>query len=145
MGDTFRLVAAATALLTAACCGTVPETLRRHSYPPSFNYVPHEDLHSAMWQLAHDTYELDRILRESASGGGYPREEILSLLAGMDEAARSLGPGGWPANHPQIGANVDLLRQDIERARQAAERNPPNYFYAGAVSGACLYCHASRP
>lgn len=40
----------------------------------------------------------------------------------------------------QISANVDLLRQDIQQARKAAERDPPNYFYAGAVSGACLYC-----
>ena len=132
-------------LLGAACFHDVAETLRQHTYPPSFNYVTQEQLKSAMWQLAHDTYELDGILREGAEGGGYPHQRILGLLASMEDAAGSLGPGEWPSNHPQIGANVDRLRQDIQHARRAAERNPPNYYYAGSVSGACLYCHVSRP
>jgi hypothetical protein len=83
--------------------------------------------------------------------GGYPLGmlrsfgSVGSLLAGMEEAAASLGPAGWPSNHPQIGANLDRLWRDIEHARRAAEREPPNYFYAGVVSGACLYCHVAGP
>ena len=33
------------------------------------------------------------------------------------------------------------LADDLRAARTAAEHDPPNYFLAGSVSGACLYCH----
>jgi hypothetical protein len=131
--------------LLVACSSNTAEVLRRHSDLPPFNYVTQDQLRFAMWRLAHDVYELDRTLREEAGVAGYPRERILGLLAGMEEAAASLGPAGWPSNHPQIGANLDRLWRDIEHARRAAEREPPNYFYAGVVSGACLYCHVAGP
>ena len=136
-------LAAATSIM--ACTDGMTGALRRHTYPPPFNYVTREQLKSAMWRLAGDTYELDALLRRSSGPPAASQQRVVALLADMGDAASSLGPAGWPSNHPKIGENVDRLRQDIQSARQAAERKPPNYFYAGAVSGACLYCHAAGP
>jgi len=36
------------------------------------------------------------------------------------------------------------FRRDIEMARLAAERDPPNYFLAGSVAGSCSYCHEGQ-
>jgi hypothetical protein len=117
---------------------------REHTYPPDFNYIPREKLRSTMWSLAAEVTHLDRIMREAADSGRYPREEVLAVLARMEVTAGALGHEGWPSNHPRIGQNVGLLREDIQRARFQVERDPPNYFRAGALSGACTYCHGPR-
>jgi hypothetical protein len=36
------------------------------------------------------------------------------------------------------------LRADAELARSAAAAEPPRYAMAGAVTGACIYCHEAR-
>lgn len=119
--------------------------MRRYTYPPDFNYVSAEDLESAMWRLARGVNKLDGIMRTGSVSGEYPQDEILALLEDMEAAAESLGPGNWPSNHPRISENVEVLRRDIYRARVGAQSRPPDYFFAGTVSGACLYCHSAGP
>ena len=128
-------------LLLAACGGGTWALFRGTTYPPPFNYVPAERLHSTMWRLAAATHELDQVVREGTERGEVPRERVLALLGDMEDAAAALGPGGWPSNHPRISDNVGSLREDIRRAKLAAAREPPSYYLAGSVSGACLYCH----
>jgi hypothetical protein len=127
------------ALLVCACAGFARWT-RRHTYPPDFQYVTQDELRSAMWRLAWHSAALDAALRASA-GHDSRRTEVLRALRGMEEAAGALAQEGWRSNHPLIDANLDGFRRDIARARQAAERVPPDYTDAGRVSGACVYCH----
>jgi hypothetical protein len=54
---------------------------------------------------------------------------------------RELQLDGRRSNHPMLEAHFDQFRQDIIRARDAVRADPPAYFLAGAVSGACVYCH----
>lgn len=130
---------AAGALATAAPLAC--SSLREHTYPPRFNYIPKERLQSTMWRLAAQLSELDRRMRAPDAASRPSQDEVVRLLAEMERDARELGPGGWPSNHPRVSRGVEAFRDDLQAARRAASRTPPDYFLAGRVAGACLHCH----
>jgi outer membrane murein-binding lipoprotein Lpp len=120
-------------------------SLREHTYPPDFNYIPKERLQSTMWQLADRMGELDRRMRATDAASRPSQEEVVGMLEDMERISRALGPGGWPSNHPRVSQNVEAFRSDLAAARREAARHPPNYFLAGRLSGACLRCHEGGP
>ena len=124
------------------CAQADLERLRGHTYPPSFNYISAEQMESTMWALAGHASELDRLMSDSTAGDEALQAQVIWLLAEMDRDARALGLGNWPSNHPRVSRNVEAFRREIGAARRAAELDPPNYFLAGSVSGACVQCHA---
>jgi len=127
----------------AGCHSQLPEFLRRTTYPPSFRYIPESELRSSMWLLGHQSLELRRLLRGESEPGRDPHTQIVLLLADMEQTVQQLGPDPWSSNHPHLGEGLKALADDLHAARVAAEHDPPNYFLAGSVSGACLYCHGS--
>ena len=135
------LLALAASLVASACSAGALERLRGHTYPPSFRYIPREELRSAMWRLADGSARLDRLMRASAGGDEALQGWVIRELQGMESAAAELGPEGWPSNHPRVSRHIDRFRQDLADARHAAELDPPGYFLAGSVSGACMHCH----
>jgi hypothetical protein len=124
-----------------ACAGISPQ-LRRYTYPPDFNYIEQEQLHSAMWQLAGNVRELDRAVRAAGPIDGARRQEILKLLISMESATARLGTEGRASNHPVIDDHLPVLRRDIALARKGVEGDPPNYVLVGLLPGACMYCHS---
>lgn len=121
--------------------GDVPELARRLTYPPDFRYIERDTIHGAMWQLAIHSREVTRLVREDGDIAAR-HASIVGNLRGMEAAAASLDAGGKPTNHPLLENHLPLLRQDIQAARVAAERDPPNYFLAATVAGSCLPCHS---
>jgi hypothetical protein len=140
-----RRSALAVALGTAsiACHGDALEHLRRHTYPPTFNYIPRAKLDSTMWTLADHVAQLDRVMRDTTLGAEVRQQQVVAQLTAMDETAEALGPGDWPSNHPKVSRNIERFREDVEAARHAAQLRPPNYFLAGSIAGACMNCHAA--
>lgn len=131
-------------VLLAAClsgCSLRGEDVRAWTYPPDFNYVPAERLRSVMWRLGAGVAELDRLLRAEHSGEEPPRGEVVATLQALQAAAQELGPAGWPSNHPRIGDNVGRFQAEVAAALAAARRDPPQYFLAGSLAGACGLCH----
>jgi hypothetical protein len=124
-----------------ACSPTALERLREHTYPPSFNYIPEDQLKSTMWELAAHAAELDRLMRQSKLAGPALQEQVIFQLTELERVAEALGPGDWPSNHPQVSRNIEHFRRDIELARSTAALEPPNYFLAGSVAGTCVHCH----
>jgi hypothetical protein len=59
------LLALTAAIAWAACSSAALESLRRHTYPPNFNYITEDQLKSTMWELASHTRQLDRLVRRS--------------------------------------------------------------------------------
>jgi len=131
-------------LLLLSCTGDLGSTLRRHTYPPDFKYLTDEQVRSTMGQMAQLLSRLQGAMETEEDVDESARREIVALLRQLEDRARELGPGGWPSNHPEIRANVGRLRDDLQRARVAASSDPPNYYWAGAVSATCTICHASR-
>ena len=126
-----------------AGCADVARRVRQYTYPPEFRYIERDQLRSAMWQLAYHSRELNRVMGITEKQPP-DRAEIVTHLQGMEQAAAGLDTSGWPSNHPLVDMNLPNFRRDIKLAREAVERDPPNYLLAGHVGGACVYCHGSR-
>jgi hypothetical protein len=133
------------AIFTGYACGCADfaRWMRQYTYPPDFRYIERDQLRSAMWQLARHVRELDQHI-QAPSEPEQHRQDILEHLAGMDAAVRMLDSSGWPSNHPLIDMNLPKFRQDIRLAREAVERDPPNYRLTYLLTGACVYCHGRR-
>lgn len=131
------------AALWLAGCENVAREVRRVTYPPDFQYVSKQELQGAMGRLAPLAVRLD-VLARSPEGMEGHRREVAEILLEMEDAASRLNPADLPTQHPLVNANLDGFRQDIQRARLGVEREPPSFLRAGALPGACLYCHGSR-
>jgi hypothetical protein len=122
-------------------CASFPAWLRQYTYPPDFNYIPHDQIGSAMWQLAKDVRALEKVLREPGEVDEQRRVMISSLLDSMDEKAAKLNSRGRTSNHPMLDANLPIFRRDILLARQGVEKG--NYTLVALLPGACVYCHGA--
>jgi len=129
------------AALTALACSTASE-YRFDPQGPTLHTLSQEELKTTMGTLASMMLELEDLMASYPEKNPQSAARIPVLLEEMFAATQPLGPAGWPSSHPQISARVGLLRDDLHRARLAAEREPPNYYWAGTVSSACTYCHA---
>lgn len=137
------LLGACLLALQAASCADFAGWVREYTYPPRFHYISEEQLRSTMWRLADHSREL-RVLMASPEETAVNRPEVLQHLRAMEQVMTDLNRTGWPTNHPMVDANRSSFLQDIRTAQDAVSRDPPNFFLAGAVSGACAYCHGSR-
>jgi hypothetical protein len=130
----------AVAVAASAACGPqFTERIRRHTYPPSFDYISKEQLQSVMWQMAGDSKRIDELVHAPTGVGPEQRDEIARLLGFMLEASRRLGTER--TNHPVIDEHRDAFQADLEAARRGVLSEPPNYTLADDVAGACVHCH----
>jgi hypothetical protein len=124
-------------------CADFARWARQYTYPPEFRYIERDDVRSTMRELAVHSRELNHLM-QSSDGPQVARIEIIMHLRAMEQAADELTQSGWPTNHPLIDMNLPNFRRDIKFAREAIEREPPNFLLAGPVTGACVYCHGGR-
>ena len=124
-------------------CADVARWVRQYTYPPEFRYVERDEVRSTMRQLAFHSRELNELI-QSGDGTQQRRNEILMHLRAMEEAAEKLDQSGWPTNHPLVDVNLPNFRRDLKFAREAIEREPPNFPFVGPVTGACVYCHGGH-
>jgi hypothetical protein len=146
--ETLARIASCLALGWLACADDVASRMREHTYPPTFRYFTKAELTSTMLQLADLVSQIDRALRrpilDDPAAVEAGREEVDRLLGEMQRVSRTLGPGGWPSNHPVVGPNVEKFRLDLAAARRALRFDPPSYYLAGSIAGACLHCHGRQ-
>jgi len=124
--------------------GDVTKVARHLTYPPDFRYIQRDEIQGAMWQLALHAREVNRLVQVDGAVESN-RDDIVNHLRGMEAAASALDAGGHPTNHPVLATHLPRLRVDVQSARLAAEREPPNFFLAATVSGSCLPCHSGQP
>jgi hypothetical protein len=94
----------------------------------------------AMRELAGKVGELDAILRSVRPLEPFDQDRVAVLLGQIDALAAGLETLP-PGTHPSL-PNLARLRADVKRAREAVAGDVPDYYFAGAVSGACVYCHS---
>lgn len=129
------------AILTFAGC-IKSEEVRRVTYPPSFQYLSDAEIRGTMGALARHVASLDQLM---AQGEPLPSDQrrIVATLEAMQTLVRELTKGEQ-SNHPSLDDTAPILALKVDRALFGARRTPPNYYFAGTVSGACVYCHAPR-
>jgi hypothetical protein len=136
------LIVALALAAAALSCQTPLRSLKESTMPPDLTYIPPERVRSAMWVLAAEIRELDRLLqRASESNSPQTQAGIQQNLIRMREAARSLDEPGRSTQHPVLNDHLGQFLAQIRRAETAAKRNPPNYFPASTLSGSCFLCH----
>ncbi len=129
-------IALAAAGLAFGCSAAA---LRHVTYPPDFHYISEGEIRGTMGNLAARIRALDEQMAQPAPDP----ERVVALLSEMRQLVRELTPREH-SSHPRIDRAAPELRADIDRALEAARWSPPNYFWAGQLSGACEYCHVPR-
>ncbi len=132
---------AALAWIVVGCAGDSMERVRAVTYPPDFHYITTQELQTTMGVLASRVYELDQIMWQEDGPRLEDRTRVVEILSQMRSLAAQLKQREQ-SNRSKIHAEAPRLQRDIERALLSARKEPPNYYYAGLVSGACSYCHA---
>lgn len=128
----------------AAACSGLGARMRLHTYPPDFNYIDERQLNSAMWRMASQVRRLDEALRDAHLSEAERQQTVVDALERLATAASTLNTDRRMSNHPLLDQHLPQLRDDIALARDAAASVPPRYALAGAVAGACVYCHVPR-
>jgi hypothetical protein len=121
--------------------------IRSVTYPPDFHYITRSEVRGVMDELAVRMTELESLMQGEAQDDfaldSEQKARVASLLSEMKGFARELD-SGTRTNHPDIDRYAPELRDDLERALRGVNAIPPNYYYAGQISGSCEYCHAPR-
>ena len=115
--------------------------------PPPFDYAGGAELRSQMHRLAFELQQLDLALVAESSGGEADRgsqDVIVSHLRDIERIGTDLREGDMSSIHSFLRADMDSFLSTVDRARRAAENNPPRYYMAGRVSGACVNCHQTQ-
>lgn len=116
--------------------------------PPAFDYASGAELRSRMHLLAFELQQLDLAMlaetsdMETADSG--TQDEIVSHLRDIQRIGSELREGDMSTSHAFLRNDMDRFLATVSRARRAAEDNPPSYYMAGRVSGACVSCHETR-
>jgi hypothetical protein len=131
-------------VVAGSACGNAGVHVRRHTYPPDFDYLSAADVDAAMWRLAEQVRRLDAVLRDDARAEPDLQRAVVAILEQIEAETLLLVDDRSITNHPLLDRHVPSLRDDVALARDAAAATPPRYALAGAVSGACIYCHGAR-
>ncbi len=138
-----RFVLVILAALHLSGCADVARWVRQYTYPPEFRYVERHEVRATMRELAAHSRQLNQLLHQDEAPRDH-RGEIIEHLRAMEQAAEKLDQSGWPTNHPKVDMNLPTFRRDLKFAREAIEREPPNFLLASPVTGTCAYCHGGK-
>ena len=131
------------ALIPMACNSDFAAAVRRVTYPPDFVYVTEAELRGNMGRLGNQL-----ALLENALVASYDREpvqqEVIDILTRIGQIGSGLQAGEAGANHPFLEDEMPRFVRDVSRARLAAMMDPPQYYLAGRVAGACTNCHRAN-
>jgi len=124
-------------------CGDsdIAAMVRKVTYPPDFKYVTGDELRSSMNQLAYQVQLLDNALAGIDSEQFTQLQLVLDALRNIEKIGSSLQAGDAGSSHPFLQDYMRDFVSDVGKARDAASLNPPNFYFAGRVSGGCLNCH----
>jgi hypothetical protein len=144
IANTVSVVALGVVIALGASCTRVPASIQKHTVPPNFYYIPQDRLESSMWILAAEVRRLNELLRATPDGANVGvQREIQSSLRRMAAAVEQIDSPGRTTQHPALNRHTSRFAGRIARAQRGADRTPPNYFQASALSGSCFLCHGS--
>ena len=135
-------------LTSVLACGSGAGTFPQIADPPPFDYVDGAELRSGMHQLAFELQQLDlALLSEEGAGASNNRNmatsqrDVVNRLRNMERIGGNLREGDLSSTHDFLRSDMNVFLTTVGRARREAEANPPRYYAAGRVSGACVNCH----
>lgn len=122
------------------CSGVAP-AVRQFTYPPDFQYFSGQEFRSRMAQLAYQLQLLDQALAPGTTEQVAQQQQVMQTLANIEGIGASLQSGEAGSTHSYLKDFMADFRSDVRQARNAASMDPPQYYMAGRVAGACVNCH----
>lgn len=142
-----RLSAVLALTVLAGCSSNGGSGFPGIANPPEFDYASGGELRSQMHRLAFELQQLDMALSAETSDmetDRGTRDDIVDHLSDIERIGNDLREGDMSTSHTFLRNDMDSFLATVSRARRAAESNPPRYYMAGRVSGACVNCHQTR-
>jgi hypothetical protein len=96
---------------------------------------------STMSELARAVNYLDRVMRRHEGIDRDEHRRVVATPRNIESLIDALTPEER-AGHPLLESELGKLERDVRRAIETVAWDPPNYYFAGAISGACVYCHS---
>ncbi len=125
--------------IVVSACSDFASNVRKVTYPPDFKYVSPAELRSHMQQLAYQMQLLDAALASDTQQ--VDQKKVVDILHTMESVGSNIKAGEAGSNHPFLEDYMGDFVSNVTQARLAAEQNPPRYYQAGRISGACTNCH----
>lgn len=109
---------------------------------PPFEYAEGVEFRTEMHMLAYALQELDLELRmQETEDDPMTQELVIQNLLDIERIASGLHEDEMSTSHTFLRGEMASFLDTVSRARVAAERDPPEYYMAGRVSGGCINCH----
>lgn len=118
--------------------------VRKVTYPPNFVYIEKTGVKSTMSVFAENVLLIDKELMTKKERKNIDREKIVAAMDAILSAANALDQGMEQTNHRVIDHNLEVFRGSVKQARLMVQKQPPNYYQAGQLSGQCMACHKLR-
>jgi len=131
------------ALISISACSEFTGGSPQIASPPPFDYSDGEELRSRMHQLSYELQQLDLALMAEGDNRPTLQEQVGRNLENIERLGNLLQQGDLRAKHPFLQSNMRNFLADVSRARMDVTMNPPRYYMAGRISGACINCHRS--
>lgn len=142
----FGRIALVIAMLALSCQTQTPiGPMRTTMSAPDLEYLPPAQVRSAMWVLAAEVQYLERVMTDPTAAERNAMQAVVQgTLERMYGAARTLDRPGVSSQQHVINQNLGRFLNLLERAKRAADRDPPNYFPASGIAGSCSLCHGRQ-
>lgn len=130
------------AVLGLVACATTGKAVRTVTDPPGWRWLDDAELRSTMHELGRLVRQLDGLLN------GPPldvvqQQQVVGLLDEMESLAVGLEGAGAPSGHPEFDEMAPRFRAFVGTAKHGVQQEPPSYYAAGTITGACMYCHGA--
>lgn len=137
----FQFALGLLAALLVSCGNSGGAGFPQIASPPPFDFVDGENLRSRMHQLAFELQRLDMTLMGADSGDMVEQQQVVQSLENIERLASVIRENELSVRHTFLSDDMAGFISTVTRARMSAESNPPQFYMAGRVSGACVNCH----
>lgn len=137
-----RWFLAAAALSAVVFSGCTFGKVRERTRPAEVHYTRSTDLHESMQTVITHAHALDDLLLRSGARDDDERARaVIEHLRAMRSAVATIDPGSVGSHHRLLDENLYTFIRDLQLAEREARANPPRYFRAASITGACVPCH----
>lgn len=122
-------------LLSLCCCQKAADKA------PPLPERPDPALKSAMWSMVTSSSALSDLLGKAAAPTRAELEEARRLVGEVHKTAATLASDPKSQAHPLLGAGLPAFLADVEAARGALSKEPPDLEPARRLAASCRGCH----
>lgn len=131
-----RIALFATLLVASLCC-----CQKAADKAPPLPAKPDPALQSAMWSMARNTSALAELLGTAAAPSDAELAQARRLVDEVHATASALAADATARAHPVLGAGLPAFVAEVDAAKGALDKVPPDPEPAKRLAASCRGCH----